>query len=78
MFRVGHAGPRGMRGKRGRQPHRHAMLKRKRKKANAGSLSLPLPARLLGAAVQPNQQQGPHQSIIISLSPWIPPAPPPP
>lgn len=29
---------------------------------------------LKGVAVQLNQLQGPHQSIIISLSPWIPPA----
>lgn len=41
-------------------------------------LSLSLFPCLLSAAVQLNQQQGPHQSIIISLSPWIPPAPPPP
>lgn len=27
---------------------------------------------LKGVAVQLNQPQGPHQSIIISLSPWIP------
>lgn len=41
-------------------------------------LSFTLSGRLLGCAVQLNQQQAPHQSIIISLSPRIPPVPPPP
>lgn len=42
------------------------------------ALSLSLSSRLLGAAVQLNQQQSPHQSIIISLSSRFPPATPPP
>lgn len=36
--------------------------------------SVSLPVCLKGVAVQLNQRPCPHQSIIISLSPWIPPA----